>query len=70
VLLPVKSNNILHVLDSFGDHRDPKSISRAHLGHGSLFVINGDVSLGDLLPEVNDEKVWEKSSPDWVSEIL
>jgi hypothetical protein len=26
--------------------------------------------LGDLLPKVDDEKVWEKSSPYWVSEIL
>ncbi len=26
--------------------------------------------LGDLLPKVDDEKVWEKSSPNWVSEIL
>ncbi len=62
--------DILHVIDTVGDRRDPKIISGAHLGHGCLFVVIGDASLRDLLPKVDDEKVWEKSPPNWVSEIL
>jgi len=62
--------DILHIIDSVRDRRDPKIISGAHLGHGCLFVVIGNAPLGDLLPKVDDEKVREKSSPNWVSEIL
>ena len=49
--------DILHVIDSAGEN-------------GCLFVVVGNAPLGDLLPKVDDEKVREKSSPNWVSEIL
>jgi len=62
--------DILHVIDSVGDCRGPKIISGAHLGHGGLFVVVGNAPLGDLLPKVDDEKIRDKSSPNWVSEIL
>ncbi len=34
------------------------------------FIVVGNASVRDLLPKVDDEKVRENSSPNWVSEIL
>ncbi len=51
---------MFNVIDSVGDRRDPKIISKAHLGHGGLFVVVGNAPLGDLLPKVDDEKVGRK----------
>jgi hypothetical protein len=48
---------MFNVINGFGNRRDPKIISKAHLGRGGLFVITGNFSLGDLLPKVDDEKV-------------
>ncbi len=47
-----------------------KGVSRAHLGHGSLYIVTGNASLGDLLSEVNDEKFWEKSTPNCFDEAF
>jgi hypothetical protein len=60
----------LAIIHRFRDRRDPKSISRSYLSHGGLDVITANAPLGELLPKVDDEKVGEKSSPNWVREIL